>query len=78
MMQSRDVHHELSTEDATLLYELQRLWHDRYVIGVTDGQWHAKRICGGVQMTSDSGRKLRHRITQDAIQWNHESYARNR
>jgi hypothetical protein len=39
--------HDLSTEDASLLYELQRIWHDRYRVDVNeDGVWSAQRLTG--------------------------------
>lgn len=70
--------HDLSTEDASLLYELQRLWHDRYRVDVNeDGVWLAERLTGAVRLTADTGGKLRPLIAQDAIQWNREVFARN-
>ena len=69
--------HDLSTEDATLLFELKRLWQDKYLLGVNDdGVWWAQRLTGAVKITADSGAQLRPQIAQDAIRWNHESYAR--
>lgn len=69
---------DITTEDAALLFELQRLWHDRYRIEITDdGTWLAERITGGSPITAPTGPKIRHLITQDAIAWNHSEYARN-
>lgn len=71
--------HDLSTEDASLLYELQRIWHDRYRVDVNeDGVWSAQRLTGAAKpITADTGYELRPLIAQDAIQWNREVFARN-
>ena len=70
--------HDLSTEDATLLFELKRLWHDRYRIDVSDdGVWSAERLTGASKFTADTGAQLRPMIAQDAIQWNREVFSRN-
>jgi len=61
----------LTTEDATLLRELQSIWHDRYVISADDG-WSAQRLGGGDVMTADTGFELRSMLTRDAIRWNRE------
>ncbi len=71
--------HDLSTEDASLLYELQRIWHDRYRVDVNeDGVWSAQRLTGTAKpITGGTGYELRPLIAQDAIQWNREVFARN-
>jgi hypothetical protein len=70
--------HDLSSEEATLLYELIRIWEGRYRVNVdSDGLWSASRLTGAVTITAESGEKLRSLISQDAIEWNREVYARN-
>jgi hypothetical protein len=62
---------DLTTEEATLLRELQSIWHDKYVIRAVDA-WTAQRIGGTEVITADNGFELRPMITQDAINWNRE------
>jgi hypothetical protein len=61
----------LTTEEATLLRELQSIWHDRYAISADDG-WCAQRLGGSDLITADSGFQLRSMLTRDAINWNRE------
>jgi hypothetical protein len=69
---------ELSTEDASLLFELQRIWDGKYKIKIDerDGCWVAERVTGAVVITADTGRQLRVLLTNDAIKWNYEQYGR--
>ena len=64
---------DLTTEEATLLRELQSIWHDKYVIRAGDA-WTAHRIGGTGVITADNGFELRPMITQDAINWNRETH----
>jgi hypothetical protein len=69
---------QLSTEVASLLYELRRLWHDRYKIEVSDdGAWSATRLTGSVTVTAGSLIELRPKITRDATVWNREVFSRH-
>jgi hypothetical protein len=76
MTEPRD---DMTTEEASLLYELQRLWEGRYDIRVLDdGSWTAQRVTGavGLLLSAHTGHELRPLIAADAIAWNHEQYAR--
>lgn len=69
---------QLSTEDAALLFELQRIWDGKYKIKIDehDGCWVAERVTGAVMLTADTGHQLRALLTNDAIKWNYEQYGR--
>ena len=66
-------HPGLTAEEASLLRELQSIWHDKYVIKAGD-VWTAQRIGSTSVITSDTGFELRGLITQDAISWNRERF----
>lgn len=68
---------DLTTEEATLLRELQSIWHDKYVIRAEDA-WTAQRIGGTEVITADTGFDLRTMITQDAINWNRQTHGLHR
>jgi hypothetical protein len=64
---------DLTTEEATLLRELQSIWHDRYLIAVDDA-WTAQRIGGTEIITADTGFELRTMLAQDVVKWNREIF----
>lgn len=61
---------DLSRADAALLYELSRIWRDRYVITVVDGTWSATRcMLDARPFTAESGQQLRGIIARDNQAW---------
>ena len=67
-----------TTEEATLLRELQSIWDGKYTIKgpeTTDGiTWSAERIGSVGIITAESGLELRRAITKDAIEWNRQNF----
>jgi hypothetical protein len=62
---------DMTTEDATTLYYLRRIWEGSYKIDCnTDGVWHASRVTGGVSlMSADTAPELRDLIAEDYSDW---------
>lgn len=61
---------DFTDEEATLLFELARVWADRYQLTVIDGVWRAARLGNAtVVITADSGQQLGVLIAQDYQQW---------
>lgn len=62
---------EMTTEDATTLFYLRRIWEGSYKIDRGgDGVWHASRVTGGVSLISaDTGPELRNLIAEDYSNW---------
>jgi hypothetical protein len=68
-----------TTEDSSLLLELQSMWQGKYTVNVgSDGVWSAERIGRTEVITADSGPELRIMLTRDAINWNREIHGSGR
>ncbi len=64
--------HGMSAEDATALFELRRIWENRYKIDYNsaDGVWTASRLLGGVSViTADTAKQLCGLISEDYATW---------
>lgn len=66
-----DLRQVVTAEDATTLFELKRIWGDRYKIAVSDdGTWYASRQGDSLNIiTADSGPELRGLISEDYAVW---------
>jgi hypothetical protein len=62
---------DMSSEDATTLYYLRRIWEGSYTIDRnSDGVWHASRVTGGASlMSADTALELRELIIEDYSSW---------
>jgi len=62
---------DMTSEDATTLYYLRRIWEGSYKIDRnSDGVWHASRVTGGVSlMSADTALELRELIIEDYSSW---------
>jgi hypothetical protein len=65
----------MTASEATSLYDLRRIWGDRYVIGyTTGGPWRAARVGNALEVvTADDAEQLRGLIMQDYSQWQNEA-----
>jgi hypothetical protein len=65
-----------TTEDSSLLLELQSIWAGKYTVKVDrDGIWTAQRQGSAAPaITADTGQQIRPLITGDAIAWNREIF----
>ena len=64
--------HGMSADDATALFELRRIWENRYKIDYNsaDAVWTASRLLGGVSViTGDTAGQLRDLISEDYAIW---------
>lgn len=67
-----------TTEDSSLLLELQSLWQGKYTIKVNgDGVWSGQRTSGATTVTADSGRELQRKLVSDAVAWNNETFRKH-
>lgn len=66
---------EMTTEDATTLFYLRRIWEGSYKIDRnSDGVWCASRITDGVSLISaDTAAQLRNLLTEDYSNWIRET-----
>lgn len=61
----------MTSEEAAVLLQLRSIWDDRYTVQLNgNGTWSAKRqgITNRV-ITAESGRRLRHKISEDYAVW---------
>jgi hypothetical protein len=60
----------MTAADATTLYDIRRIWEDRYKIDFMDGVWQACRLVGGISiLTADTPDQLRGQIREDYRAW---------
>ncbi len=53
----------MTAADATTLYDIRRIWTDRYKIDFIDGVWQARQLGGGISiLTADTPDQLRGQI----------------
>ncbi len=67
---------EMSTKDRTDLFDLRKVYGDRYLIRVPDGGWKARRLCEGYEkkwLTEPTADKLALIIQEDLAGWREES-----
>ncbi len=67
----------MSSEDATTLFELRRIYEHTHKITLTDGVWRASRMGNSlVTFTADSGPELRSMLGEDYRLWAQEAQRR--
>ena len=65
-----DPRQHMTAADATTLYDIRRIWTDRYKIDFIDGVWQACRLGGGISiLTADTPDQLRGQIREDYRAW---------
>jgi hypothetical protein len=67
--------YSMTASEASSLYELRRIWGDRYVIGYTyGGPWRAARMGNALEaFTTDTPEELRCVIQADYTTWQAEA-----
>lgn len=67
--------YEMTPSEATSLWDLRRIWGDRYIVGYTTaGPWRAARIGNALEcFTADTAEELRKLISEDYAVWEREA-----
>jgi hypothetical protein len=69
----------MSQAEMSSLFELRRIWEDRYIIGFTvGGSWRAARVGNALKsFTADTPEELRGFIQEDYAIWQQEARRQN-
>ncbi len=76
--QTSEDRYGMSSEDATTLFELRRIYEHTHKITLADGVWRASWMGNSlITFTADSGQELRSLLGQDYAAWAQEARRHN-